>query len=303
MSKPQFNAVPNEEGLKYMADTSVWNHFDLGPQLGENGSYGSVFIVTDKHTGKQYAMKMISVENQYGVTDYEKIRRSVLEYQHHLRAVTNPDTNEFNKHFIQVYDYALVFGKRGGHVFILMEKGDGTILDAATLFGRKVTPRDVCVWTEFLMKGLRVMHKKGLVHRDLHAKNILFVGGRPVIADFGQSCFGSVCANGESLTERQLHGDTYMDVKQTILSILEAEQLIAHQQGHALLPDTLRKEMKLARQTVAKYEDYHTSYEKTRERLLRMKKDGDIEFDKIVSMKDLDNIVLRIKDICKDYTR
>jgi serine/threonine protein kinase len=137
MNVPQFNAPRNKQGHKFLFEKYLWEEFELGSQLGEDGQYGSVFKVIDRQSKQEYAMKKINVENEHSATDFEKIRKAVMEYQHHLRAITTI-THQMDKHFLQVYDYALVGTKNGIQIFILMEKADGTLLDAARLFGGRL---------------------------------------------------------------------------------------------------------------------------------------------------------------------
>ncbi|CAG8811023.1 28465_t:CDS:2, partial [Dentiscutata erythropus] len=47
--------------------------------------------------------------------------------------------------------------------------------------------------TDDITLGLMHLHEKNIVHRDLHAKNILINDGRVLITDFGISSLLSIC--------------------------------------------------------------------------------------------------------------
>lgn len=307
MFPPKFNAPVGARGIKIMFNDEIAQAFSIDHQLGESGSVGKVYQVTEKETKKKYALKVIRVDTPGGRTDFPKVRDAIAEYHEVQNAVKEfkyhniaaTDHATYDKHFLQVYDIALVLGSERDDICILMEKADGSLFDAHKLFGH-VTAQHFCEWLSFILQGIRVMHKKDLVHRDLHPGNILFVGKRPVIADFGQSCFAGVCINEPIENSSSMAIEAYKDVDTLLQRIMEAHNLIAHQQGQAtILSESMKNDIERARKAVKKYAHYLEHYKSPRERVLRMKRDKEVTYDEMQSMEQLDHIVSKIRTICK----
>jgi len=131
--------------------------------LGE-GSFGRVFAVLDRPTGKVLALKIMEVGE-----DPERLQRELAL----AKAVDHP-------HVIRTYATALVDGR----AFLVMERGHGSLRDLmddpsaqARAWGALA---DAC-------QGVAALHTAGLVHRDLKPENILLVDGAAKIADLGMA--------------------------------------------------------------------------------------------------------------------
>lgn len=83
---------------------------------------------------------------------------------------------------------------RGPRLILVMETADGSLHDRIKLADFEL--HEAAQWVFEILSGLSEIHTCGLVHRDLSPKNVLFVGTRPKIADFGTTR----CKDDDDLT-------------------------------------------------------------------------------------------------------
>ena len=84
-------------------------------------------------------------------------------------------------HVITIYDV----GEQAGRPFIVMEHLAGGTL-AERMAGSRPSRQDVLEWLRQAAAALDYAHEKGVVHRDVKPRNLLFDDrGRLVVADFG----------------------------------------------------------------------------------------------------------------------
>jgi eukaryotic-like serine/threonine-protein kinase len=84
-------------------------------------------------------------------------------------------------HVITIYDV----GEQAGRPFIVMEHLAGGTL-AERMAGSRPSRQDVLEWLRQAAGALDYAHEKGVVHRDVKPRNLLFDDrGRLVVADFG----------------------------------------------------------------------------------------------------------------------
>ena len=73
--------------LPTYANTDCWQKYEQGKVVGK-GSFGTTYLVTEKDTRKQYAVKMISKRKLTSVEEVEDIQREV-RIMHHLAGHPN----------------------------------------------------------------------------------------------------------------------------------------------------------------------------------------------------------------------
>jgi calcium-dependent protein kinase len=147
-------------------------------KLGK-GSYGSVYLATHRATADERAVKVMNVDR---VTSYylRKLHTEIAI----LKEVDHPNIIKLHEVFFGRRSVYLVTDLcRGGELFELLSSGknQGFVFRedrAASLL------RD-------MLRAVRYLHSKGIVHRDLKLENFLFEGDSSssplVLIDFGLS--------------------------------------------------------------------------------------------------------------------
>ena len=155
--------------------------YQIERKLGEGGA-GAVYLVRDRETGEQLALKKLFR------VDAKSVLRLKREFRA-LQAVNHP-------HIIKLYD----MGQAADSWFLTMEYLDGADLttylstsepatDGAPSSETTSTPTDVNtrLVSAFrqLARGIKALHEAGMLHRDLKPNNVLVVDHRVVVLDFG----------------------------------------------------------------------------------------------------------------------
>ncbi|CAG8553461.1 28_t:CDS:2, partial [Scutellospora calospora] len=139
------------------------------------GSFAIVKECTDKETGENYALKIISKKAiKKGKEDMLTTELEILKKIQHENLIKLHDLYETKEGVFIVTDLA-----RGGELFNqLVLKGSYTEKDAACL-------------VQHILKGVAYLHEHDIVHRDLKPENLLFKDKQEdsilMITDFGLS--------------------------------------------------------------------------------------------------------------------
>jgi CHASE2 domain-containing sensor protein len=160
----------------------------VGKPFGE-GAYGKVWLVRNA-TGQFQALKEIERSKWKYEGPYEREFRGIKNY----KPVSNQHAGLLHIDHVNCNDHQ-------GYFYYVMELGDA--LDPAwEQNGSHYQPRDlasVCSQAEggrlparecirisiVLLEALAFLHQQELVHRDIKPSNIIFVNGRPKLADVG----------------------------------------------------------------------------------------------------------------------
>jgi len=143
--------------------------YELFYELGE-GSYGSVFKARKRQTGELCAVKIVP-------TDKEDVNELQKEIEYLKKA----------KHdFVVGYHGSY---QKPGEVWIIMDLCEaGSINDIMSSARITLGERELRVIIASMLLGLRHLHSKRMVHRDIKAGNILLTNdGVAKLADFGVS--------------------------------------------------------------------------------------------------------------------
>ena len=167
------------------ASGSVEDHYDIVRDVGR-GHFGIVYLVKCRKTGKDFALKKISLE---GRKDVIKDKKNVEREIKILKQCDHKNIVNFEKYFFDT--------KKTFH--LIMEwcnKGDLSDFIKAQADKGQSFPVDVihCCFGD-IVRGLHYLHHhpiKKILHRDLKPGNILCFddgtsNGRWKIADFGIS--------------------------------------------------------------------------------------------------------------------
>lgn len=147
--------------------------FKTNRQLGK-GSYGTVYKVTRRSDGQEYALKEVNVSNLN-----QKEREEAINEVRILASLRDPNIIRYCEAFLE-----------GDKLYIVTEyagKGDiGRIIEKAKK-RHKAVEEDV-IWKHLIeiCRGLQYLHDKQILHRDLKPKNIfLSKDERALVGDLG----------------------------------------------------------------------------------------------------------------------
>jgi protein kinase-like protein len=73
----------------------------------------------------------------------------------------------------------------GDDAYVVMEHADGGSLEARLAAGWRPSLQEAADVAASVLRALDAAHRRGVVHRDVKPGNVLFVGGRAKLADFG----------------------------------------------------------------------------------------------------------------------
>jgi len=127
---------------------------------------GAVYRVRHLTLGKHVALKILRT----GASDFE------ARFQREARALARLD----HPNCVRVLDY----GRSQEHQFIAMELCAGETLGSALKTGALSVVRALHI-ARGLLAALGHAHAHGILHRDVKPENVLLVGARPVLIDFG----------------------------------------------------------------------------------------------------------------------
>jgi serine/threonine protein kinase len=152
-----------------------------------SGGMGEVFEAEDTVVGGRVALKALRADRASSPNAIERLRREIAL----ARKVTHPNV-------CRTHD----LGDHEGRVFLTMELLEGETLATRIARGR-LAIEDARAIADQLIAGLGAAHAAGVVHRDFKSANVVMVGKRAVVTDFG-------LARSEVSDEANLTGDAAM---------------------------------------------------------------------------------------------
>jgi serine/threonine protein kinase len=138
------------------------------------GGMASVYRATDLRLDRAVAVKVLSANLAADATLASRFEREARA----LAAAANPSV-------VTVFDVAPGDPETGREPFYVMELCDGgTLGDRLSAAGR-LEPAELIPALVSVAEGLAELHRRGIVHRDVKPANIVYLGDRPKLADFG----------------------------------------------------------------------------------------------------------------------
>jgi CHASE2 domain-containing sensor protein len=164
--------------------------YELTPPAFGKGAYGRVWLARDR-SGRWRALKAVYLANFGGdVGPYEREFNGIKRYQ----ALSGKHPGLLQVEFVSAKLTA-------GYFYYVMELGDSLTPDweknpasyvprdlvneRAHVRGHKLPVRDCLRIGIALAEALEFLHRQGFTHRDIKPQNVIFVQGRPKLADFG----------------------------------------------------------------------------------------------------------------------
>ena len=143
-----------------------------------HGAYGTVFLAESVVTGRRAALKIIPENNLFSKREL----KGIVQYMELCP----------RSELMQIYHA----GQCGDSFYYVMDAADNLNPDPQTDYlpdtlenrlkrqGR-IQPEDLLSIAAETEKRLRILHRKGLLHRDIKPGNILFINGEAVPGDIG----------------------------------------------------------------------------------------------------------------------
>jgi len=141
------------------------------------GTFGSVKVYLTQE-GKYVAIKKIKVNSQVYVT----LTMKEIEMFEKISGLSDS--------FPKYYDSFLLFNEDKMNILIVQEYIDGIELYDFLDEKKSFTEDELIDFAKWLFSSVRILHKNGIVHRDIKTSNIMVEKetGRYVLIDFGGSC-------------------------------------------------------------------------------------------------------------------
>lgn len=148
-----------------------------------NGSSATVYLASIASSGELFAVKSAELLK----SDFLKTEQRILSSLSHPSIVG-----------YRGFDVTTENGKLMYNLFMEYVAG-GTLTEEIVRRGGRIKEAAAAFYTRQIVRGLEYLHKQGLVHCDIKAKNILIGGDGLKIADFG-------CSKWVSETEAVISG-------------------------------------------------------------------------------------------------
>eukprot|EP01129_Flabellula_baltica_P005536 TRINITY_DN2013_c0_g1_i3.p1 TRINITY_DN2013_c0_g1~~TRINITY_DN2013_c0_g1_i3.p1 ORF type:complete len:603 (-),score=110.48 TRINITY_DN2013_c0_g1_i3:405-2060(-) len=175
--------------------------FDVSEEIGR-GQFGAVFKARHNRSQNIVAIKKLAIQKH-------NLKETVNEIQI-MKTISQEETDDncCLKYFGCYH--------KDDYLWIIMEFCDGgsvqKILDSKRLDGRVkfLSEKQIAGINQQVLRGLKFLHQKGLIHRDIKAGNILLTSkGKAKLADFGTSAVQVDDGGGKALPRSTIIGSSY----------------------------------------------------------------------------------------------
>jgi hypothetical protein len=161
--------------------------YDVGRLLGRGGT-AAVWLVTDRSTGREFALKCFDTGGEAGENDGGTAERDAEEaMRREVRILSALD----HDHLLRTHTVQRLRGPRTGPDdqetlgLVLDYAPGGSVADLLTGRGRLGAGETVTVLTP-IAQALQYLHSHGFTHGDVSPGNVLFTAhGKPLLADVG----------------------------------------------------------------------------------------------------------------------
>ena len=171
--------------------TILRNQYIVGKVLGKSGGFGTTYLgyhqtLQIKVAMKEYLPSELVCRNNDGLTinvnhpqDETDFRNGINQFLHEARLLV-----KFNHpNIIRAID----FFEENGTAYLIMEYSQGVNLaEYMEQQGGTLAEQSVMDFMMPILEGLKELHTRGVLHRDIKPQNIYVTeDGRPILLDFG----------------------------------------------------------------------------------------------------------------------
>ncbi|BAU80178.1 serine/threonine protein kinase [Tokyovirus A1] len=211
-------AFVSSRALKRNISYNDFSGYVVRKKLGE-GTYGAVYLVEKKNTGKKYALKLFDVEfdwNELADVSTRGMEAAAKRYRDYFgETFFQKWEGEYGLSdedaFIEInaaetptnllmasYGYGVTSTEHQVYVYSLLEFVEGTSLTKLIFCGEETgwtpTQEQFEKLSYVLFHGLCQLHTANLAHLDINPNNIMFTGKELKLVDYGFSCvFSKPC--------------------------------------------------------------------------------------------------------------
>ena len=151
-----------------------------------HGAFGTVYKALHNSSNQVYAIKIIDYSK-----DNNKDNNNIIDYNYNsVQQETSLMRKVSNSDYIVKY-YGSYFSRKSNTIWLILEYcSSGSAIDLMLSMNRTFSEVEVATIMEMILKGLILMHKQNLIHRDIKGANILISeDGYAKLGDFGVGAF------------------------------------------------------------------------------------------------------------------
>mmetsp|Transcript_19999 Transcript_19999/g.37131 ORF Transcript_19999/g.37131 Transcript_19999/m.37131 type:complete len:404 (+) Transcript_19999:2351-3562(+) len=145
---------------------------DVKEQLSEGG-FAFIFRVVEASTGREFALKKINCQS----AELKRMAEREVELMRRLPQDEN---------LVRYYDAAIVQEGGSDVTLILMELcSEGTLITLLEKYDGRLNLAQILYVMKDICRGVKLLHKLGVAHRDLKVENVLLSQKKFKLCDFG----------------------------------------------------------------------------------------------------------------------
>ena len=151
-----------------------------------HGAFGTVYKALHNSSNQVYAIKIIDYSK-----DNNKDNNNIIDYNYNSIQQETSLMKKVDKSDYIVKYYGSYFSRKTNTIWLILEYcSSGSAIDLMLSMDRTFSEVEVATIMEMILKGLILMHKENLIHRDIKGANILLSeDGYAKLGDFGVGAF------------------------------------------------------------------------------------------------------------------
>ncbi|XP_074834598.1 inactive serine/threonine-protein kinase PLK5 isoform X4 [Carettochelys insculpta] len=170
MEQPTSRRAQGPSLSYFVEDPGTGTLYRRGQLLGK-GAFGRCYKFTDTSTGKVYAVKVVSLSRVARLDGRGKVEREIELHRH----LCHPHVVGFHRHFADQ-----------DNIYMILEYCSCKSLAHVLKARKRLTEPEVRYYLRQIIAGLRYLHQRGIIHRDLKLSNFFLTKNMQVkVGDLG----------------------------------------------------------------------------------------------------------------------